>query len=280
MSIKLYGGRRLDGDLGAAYRVLLAAKPDAVRMCGEAQARWTATEATRRIDGARIAGKVASAPASAAHREMLGRQTAIETTGRRDPDVDPEFEVWLLPEPEGAAASTLAILRTESRQLREWFDALPFVHDHSYWDNSEGPEDVSDGDWERRRDDWARVMPHGVPSDTCLTFRLAPAWPASPESLDLLAHVPSVEVRLARIAASRHLEECWRTIRGEEGDDGPDLSMGRYFEAERRAGADGVRRAAILEEMRPFVSEVTMDDLFRRTGPEDDVHEDGPVPSP
>lgn len=78
------------------------------------------------------------------------RRRRIKTTGQRDPFIDTEFSLSILP----SGRNMLGIVYTEQRPWLEAFYAHPGVEEYGYWDNTDGLEDVSEQAWEGRRRAW------------------------------------------------------------------------------------------------------------------------------
>jgi hypothetical protein len=162
MSVKIYGGRRLDGGIAKVYPRLLAVKP---------QAQAIAQKLTNRF----MAHQMVTMPKSAnmftqAWTEMADRQHRIVTTMRRDPSVDFNFDILLFP----GKSQTLAILQAERDEYEEWFDSLDWVHDYAYWTNTDRPDDMTKKMWDLRGEAWDKALGESsVPADNCLLFQFA-----------------------------------------------------------------------------------------------------------
>lgn len=73
----------------------------------------------------------------------------------RIPAVDTDFTVVLVP----TSGVLLGRVFTEQRKwLAEWYKQ-PGVEEFHYWDNMEGPEDVSEADWAARGKAWEVITP-------------------------------------------------------------------------------------------------------------------------
>ncbi len=208
MSTKIYGGRAIDGDLATARDLLATARVALRPLWLDLQARFIGIRAAGIIDQASLRGERAASPARRARREMVQRQRKVAMTRVRDPAVDFDLVVSLLPDGNGAGPTTLAIVYTDCRDLRAWFDALPFVHDHAYWSNGDGPDHLSEGEWEARRLSWDRVLPpSGVPAERDVTVRMTPSIAARADRLDVMRHVPDAATRRSRLAVRRHEDD-------------------------------------------------------------------------
>lgn len=281
MSTKIYGGRMIAAPIGRAYDMLLAVRPQAVEIGTDLQHEWMTRRAVELIDAAALKGEVADAPIFAAWQELLDGVREIRVSQRRRPDIDFEFELWLFP----LGRRTLMLVHTEQSRMREWVDALPFVRDHSYWDNTDRDENVDARTWASRRRDWEKVLPGaGVPSDRSLTMTMFNHDFAMPvKASDALRHAPTLDARVAAVARRRHIDEVYAAMLEQARSEDPDYKpegFGAIIEAIGRADRDDGRRTAIVAETAPLLEEMTEAMLdgpegvgWARRGRERDPHE-------
>lgn len=267
MSTKIYNGRLLAGSIGKVYDLLLEAKPEAKAIARRLEIAWMARRATAIIDDARIKGEEPRHPLGDAWQELMDRRRAIRREGQRDPGVDHEFEIWLFPR----RGATLAIVNTEQRELRDWFDALPWVAEYAYYDNTDPPEEVTARQWDARRRAWDKALPGaGVPSERCLVFTMVSCehiWFAEPA--EALARVPPIGERLARVVDNRVREEHHARLTREEKERDPDFKpegFSLFFKAVQAAKNDVEGRRAAEAEIAPFIRELTAQDLAGTQG--------------
>lgn len=265
MSTKIYNGRILAGPIGKVYGLLLAAKPEAVAIARGLEASWLARRATHMIDDARIKDVVVAHPLSDAWSEFMDRRRAVQREGRRDPAIDFELELWLFPR----RSTTLAIVNTEQRELREWFDRQPWVSDYSYYDNTDPPDDLTARQWRARRRAWDAVLPGaGVPSERCLTFSIADGGQYRFFGTDeVLRHAPTIEERLRRVVDQRLTDRHHARLTREEKEKDPDFDPKGFslvFRAVDAAKADVEGRRAVEAELAPMVRAIGADDLTGR----------------
>lgn len=258
MSTKIYGGRVIAAPIGRAYDMLLAVRPQAVAIGTGLQHEWMARRAVELIDAAALKGETVGMPIVSAWHDLLDGVREIRGTRRRNPDLDFEFELWLFP----LARRTLMLVHTEQTRMREWVDALPFVRDHSYWDNTDRDETVDARTWASRRRDWERVLPGaGVPSDRSLTMTMFNHdFAMPPTASDALRHAPSLDQRIAAVARRRHIDEVYADMLEQARSEDPDYKpegFGAIIEAIGRADRDEGRRAAIVAETAPLLEEMT-----------------------
>lgn len=88
-------------------------------------------------------------------QEWYERRKKIRATGLRDIKVDTDFSFTFFP----AGGYFLGICYTEHN---DWFDlwlAQDKVSEFGYWNGSDGPDNISEGDWEARGDLWMKLCP-------------------------------------------------------------------------------------------------------------------------
>ncbi len=265
MSTKIYNGRIIRAPIGKVYDLLIEKKPEAVLIGRNLEIAWMAIRAAEKIDKARIEGEEKKGALFEAWTEMTDRISEIKKTQRRDPAVDIECELWLFP----LKDQTLVIPNSEAKDLREWFDALSFVEDYAYWDNTDPDEDVDKKTWKQRERDWNKVLPGaGVPSDRCLIFALyqgGMVFPAEPE--EAIKHIPPAEKRLTKIVRQEAVAEKFQAKCDAKKKENPEWKMegfGLYFEAEKEALSDPEFLQAKREHLKTHVREITIADLSYR----------------
>lgn len=139
MSTCIYQGFRLSTDSFAeALRLVEAFRP------------WVTQQAEKQLDAvmANLAGTGKSA--SEAHRVWRDLRTQSRKEGIREPEVDTDFSISLIP----VNGGLLGIVFTEHY---DWYTAWctqPGVEEFSYWDNSDGPENLDAVSWQARKQAW------------------------------------------------------------------------------------------------------------------------------
>lgn len=263
MSVKIRAGRMIPAPLGRVYEMLLEARKESVSLGRSLQIAWMAKTAAGAIDRARLKGEEAEHPLHRAWCELLDRTLEIRKTMRRDADIDFQFELWLWPL---TRQKTLIHVHTERSEFMQWFDALPFVRDYAYWDDTDPDENVDPRAWRARERDWQKVWPVGSSaSDRCLNMVMFNHETPMPASADeAMPHIPAIGTRLSKAAMNRHIDEAYRARVEAELAADPDWKpdgFGIFFEAERAARADTARRAAITDEISPMIREIAAEDL-------------------
>lgn len=193
-----------------------------------------------------------------AHIEYMERAAEVRKTNRRDPVIDFETEVVLLP----LRGKILGLVYCESDSMRHWIMTQPFLKDYSYWDNTDPDEDVSEEDWEAREQDWEDALGSKSPAECGLTIQLHPNLNLLQTSREeVFPHIMHFESRLD-LAASR---ELYNELVRERLKDKPEPTMGDMIEVQRehqlRLRADLSLIPKMKERLRPTLREITMDDL-------------------
>ncbi len=259
MSTVIGNGRRIRHGMDETYALLMAAKPEATAIAAAIQTEWYAVRTSRMIDTARIAGETAKHPLHTAWIEMDDRRTSIRLSSRRDPAVDVDFELWLFPR----GKDVLLIRNAEQRRLCEWFDALPFVDDHAWWDNADREESVSRGTWNARRRDWDAVLPPGsVPADRCLVMSLCGPDRMPPDPRAVLSAIRPTAERIESLAREQRANDIARTL-ADPGNANPDVweTMRLHSRATTMIDDDPVAMEAVRERIASFVKDISMQDL-------------------
>lgn len=89
----------------------------------------------------------------AAFDEWQARRARVRREQCRMPAVDTEFAVVLIP----TAGFLLGRVYTEQPEWRKAWYNHPGVEEFSHWDNMEGPDDVSEEDWNARGKAWSVI---------------------------------------------------------------------------------------------------------------------------
>jgi len=221
MSTKIHNGLLLRGSLRSVYERLRQLRPEIRNLQEQAAVAFLAETACTILDR-RAAGLHAlkdghetGAPLHVAWHEMMDRQREIVKTGYRDPQVDFEIAITLLP-----AEHVYALFQTEQDTLRDWLLGQEWVERFAYWDNTDRPDDMSEAGWEDRRRIWDRLLTDdrsGSAGICGLTFECrSPLIHPEPERI---AHAaPAVETRAAALAKSIMIDRVLRRMSAEQAD--------------------------------------------------------------
>jgi hypothetical protein len=140
----------------------------------------------------------------AAIDELRARQDDVDLTDKRDPAVDTAFEVTVFP----VDGRLLAVHFSDCKELTAIWTAQPWWKDLAYWDQSEGPEDLSEEEWAARRDVWNKVFTedHASPAEAgysvTVVGQMGYRIDLSDEALGaaLAKELPDLECRANRLA--------------------------------------------------------------------------------
>lgn len=208
-------------------------------------------------------------PFSSAWFEVVDRQKKVNASRERDPEVDFDFDVSVIPLNHRGASFLLGIPFTDQPKFRELLEAKNWYVEYGYWNSTDRPDKVSAAEWTRRKRDWDKALPEGIPSLAGYNFTLVSndlLPPPKPE--EILPLQTSVEDRARAIAR----EAMWRTsIRGKDISGANFVQLLMEFERDV-VRKDGPQRADLdhftaewIKQLRP----ITMQDLFpERTGEE------------
>ena len=157
MSTKIYYGARIPYGIAEAYKLLMAAKPEARAIAQDEQNKTIASVV--------MLGKGEQSALRAWLDLERARHKCRREGLRHGSDYD--FEVSLFPR----TRDTLAIPYTEEPRLLDWFFALPFVQEYGYWNNSDKPDSIPQREWGTRKRAWDRAF-YSRPNETDLTMTI------------------------------------------------------------------------------------------------------------
>lgn len=211
MSTKLHNGYRLTGPAADLDTVAMGLRQVFLPLMEREILAEGIANATRmwdlHKDGRTPEGLEGTSPIGAATREFIenAREERSSPGGRSQFGCDVVF----FTDPE--TGGRLALLFAQRNTYRTAFESISGVEPWPYWDNTDRPDDVSEAEWEERRDTWDRVLPFGTaPSTVGLSWSLLGLYDEP-----LLVHlvkdhpdiatecIPIVERRAATVAFSR-----------------------------------------------------------------------------
>ena len=157
MSTKIYNGYRIASTDGA--------RPDPFAVIGDLRPRLTETH---RRAGAELLADLAarihndgeasdSPPIVDAWMQLNKLTKELADSPYRNGGMDLDFSVSFHTDPADATV-LYAMLFTEREDYRETWEATPGVEPWPYWNNCDQPDDVTDEEWDVRRDTWDRVI--------------------------------------------------------------------------------------------------------------------------
>ena len=205
MSTKIYNGLMCrTTDIAQEIEALQALRPEIDRIARTVMSSYVAKSLASRIDIARHAGQhIPKGLFTKTIWEMMDRQHKSESNNTRDPEVDVQASVVLLPSKD----CLLAIAYAENTLIHDALTAAfePFA----YWDNTDPPEDISLAEWDEREELWNTALardPHHRPSG-CGPVIEFPTPVFMPMPKEVCAHLPTREVRARNLARHVLLEK-------------------------------------------------------------------------
>lgn len=214
MSTKIYTGFRFrTNDIFAIHRLVAKWRVELAAIHRSELAFLLAGMCTETIDrnainAERNAGKN---PFREARMEVRTRQKEILGSGHRDPEVDFDFEIAILPY-DGHVYGM--VFSERSRWVGRWME-LEDVEDYSYWDNTDRPDEISAEDWKARDRVWdgiLRANAAGTPgmsgfSAQCTDRMLQPGLD------EVMECIPAFEARVAARARETAMDSVYMAMR-------------------------------------------------------------------
>ena len=213
MSTKLHHGYRLAAGTDP-FRFIAIARPSLDAARDRADASLLAERAVDIIDGraASLSGvdraenglKAAlEAPLIKALLDLEDEQSKLREYDRgKDPN---RLEVAIGVDPQTGRLG--ALLFAENPGLIDAFEALHEVEKYPYWNGSDRPDELTEDQWNERREFWDRVLPgYTPPAEAMFTWCLRGTYHPGTMSLAgdrsplILEQVPSPESRARRLA--------------------------------------------------------------------------------
>lgn len=256
MSTKVYKGFRfVSNDLLAIHEKFMAWRLRIRELTIEYEGRYIARQTVKLIDSF-AAGRTTSLPDnpfSKVRREFEDAQSEIKKTQRRNPTIDWDFEVMVMP----FRDQVYGIVFTDQNDWFTDFMAQDWVEDYSYWNNTDPPDGTSDEEWEIRGELWDSICnqdPSGVPgragflADCTVPFR----WTTVD---DVMPYLPTFEDRLKSAAKAGVFMVKARELAPPAGDPSP--SFGWLWEVEKYVNSDDGQAAieAEVNRLRPILKE-------------------------
>jgi hypothetical protein len=220
MSTKIYTGFRFRShDMFEIHGLIARWRDSLVTFHNDEMAVLLASMCAETIDrnvteAGRNAGKY---PYRDAHQEIRTRQKEILGSGARDPEVDFDFEVSILPH-DGAVYGM--IFSERSRWIDLWMEQEE-VEDFSYWNNVDRPSDISEDEWKERSETWSRILRSnaaGTPGMVGFSAQCTDRF-VQPTLADVVDQLPSFEERLKKQSRSSAITRVFYKMK----DDGFDL---------------------------------------------------------
>lgn len=123
----------------------------------------------------------------------------IATTQGRDPTVDFDFSLCLIP----TKTKILTILYTEQKEMTKAWESFKEVTSYFYYNNSDQPDNITDAEWKSRGEEWDLALgDDGIPGNKSLQFLPIPSFFPMPSYEDIKAFIPSLAQR-----SQSHIED-------------------------------------------------------------------------
>lgn len=200
---------------------------------------------------------------------IMGRFKQIEKTGLRDIDCDFGLTLTLLPYNN---STYYVMLITEHQYLCDLFKSYNNVEYYGYWNNTDGPEDMSYAAWCARGDRWRKVLPRWVAAKDGYTIDVIKDsfdittwedWKTEDFKKEILSKIPIFEER-----CHKHGRLLWmdRYLLKKHGSSEEAFgSMSNFIDAYQIIKDDPTLCNNEVNEMRKILKpEITLDD-FNRT---------------
>lgn len=164
MSIRIYHGFRFkSGSISALQDFLMRWRETLKPLHRYELASVYARIATETLDRSFTNPElqVGKTPWVEAYSDVIDRQKKIKQTGSRDPEVDFEFNISILPH----GRKIYGIIFSERGNWRDLFLKQPEIEDFSYWNSTDRPDGISARAWNQRRKTWDAILgSRGIPA--------------------------------------------------------------------------------------------------------------------
>lgn len=168
MSTKIYFGYRVKASdpFAALHELIPAVQPVYQRLYHERLAMLAHAFQQGEAPGLGFEDPSGGVPILKAWRLLDEGHTKIRASGHRNPILDLELDACFLRDGD----QLYAMLYTEQDAYRAAYPAL-FEH-WPYWNNTDRPDDVTEDEWDERRDTWDRVVGWDPPARRGLGWEL------------------------------------------------------------------------------------------------------------
>lgn len=216
--------------------------------------------AVRCIDAQALLGTTnENCPLLAGIHAFEERQHEVKKTNRRDPMVDMEFSICIIPTKD----KILGITYTEQNDLlRLWLEQEEIVQ-YPYWDNTDPPEDLSWEEWEKRGKEWDEALKeaHGIPAMNGLTIEFVNQYSyGMPHAEAALACMPTFEQRKKHWTKRLAIDYATKQV-GVEDSAWKQYSAAKDWLKTDKGKAYIKQAAALVEEKLPHI--ITKDMLLK-----------------
>ena len=177
MSLRLYSGIQFaSSDFYEVFQQLQSFRSRVAELTIETCGSYLANRITKMVDGAAANGEpFGKNYLSEAVNEFLDDVAEIVKTGRRNPAVDYEFKIEIMP----FEGRLYGMIFTEQNWRKELL-AQGWASEFGFWDCSDKPDYVSEDEWRERKRIWAGIMaPDYIPANHGVEMNLTMQlyWP-------------------------------------------------------------------------------------------------------
>lgn len=218
LSTKIFNGFKLKtADLAEIHAYIMEWRSELKTLHTAALARVQADIAIELFDKAAISpGTHAGvSPLIHAYGQVMDRQQEIKKSGRRDPAIDFEFGISLMPY-DGAVYGM--VFSEQHKWVSLWMEKA-FVEDFCYWNNTDAPDDINEHTWDARGEVWDAILDFAISTAPSMAGFTADCTHPNTwaDGEDVLRSVPAFEIRVDRMARSIVMAEDYqrRHIPGE-----------------------------------------------------------------
>lgn len=130
-----------------------------------------------------------------AYQKMMEHEFEIQVNHKKIPEYDFSFDLTVFPSKDGI----LAMLFAEHKAYVDMFKSIEGIELYPYWDNTDKPENITQEEWDKRRDEWLEAIGEtGVPSLEGLTITCYTSLPfiEAKEVVDYINENISFETRV------------------------------------------------------------------------------------
>jgi len=214
MSTKLLNGFKFkSNDIFEVYKNLSSLRTKCAEISKEKSLEYQAVRSTTLLDRFcfyREKFEKPPTPLVDCYLELIERIKKVKEKGHRDPEIDFDFEVVVLPH----SGSLYGLYFTEQKEFKNLLTSADFLEDFSYWDHTDKDEKVSEKDWQHRANVWDGIFQDTwTPAEVGFSIHLSDvsAICNTANIKDVLSKVPSVTVRLKDLVTDLLFEERVKT---------------------------------------------------------------------
>lgn len=151
------------------------------------------------------------APIVDAYLEFVDRVKKVKSSSQRDPLADYEFGISIFP----FNGEFYGMHFTEQKSFLKILQGSPLFIEYHYQNQTDPPEEISDEDWQLRKEIWENGIfkENTVPSNVSFTYSVVDSVhdiPA-PDSLKVLSLIPPIKLRVSDLVTDLLFQDRVRT---------------------------------------------------------------------